>query len=158
MNRQQRRAAEREQRKAAARGSAPSAAGRSSGRTGTPTAGRQPPLDLGLLKVISDLQPLTANEVNKEVARRGRRSRGRSVSDEIAPFDSLHVVACAFAHFNITPEGAYSEATQEPGTTVEYLASIALERPDNEVSGEPADLQAFNDAVIGKAWPGERGR
>ncbi|MGH3426480.1 MAG: hypothetical protein ACRDQZ_02720 [Mycobacteriales bacterium] len=72
----------------------------------------------------------------------------QEMAGSFSAFDPLHVLAAAYMHFNISI-GPYVASRQEPNTTVEYIATILLEREDQTRATERRELGAFNEALMG---------
>jgi hypothetical protein len=69
----------------------------------------------------------------------------QEIADDLAPFDALHVLACLAVTQMFTRPETYSELDDDPGVTIEYVASVLLERssPDPvREAAEPAEMSA----------------
>jgi hypothetical protein len=97
-----------------------------------PTAARQNAMSSLPERLLrAELPPLTAGP--------GDLARiKQEITADLAPYEAMHVLAClALVGGMFTRPGIYSELDEDSGATMEYVASILLERPSPEPTVEP---------------------
>lgn len=71
----------------------------------------------------------------------------QEIAEDLAPFEAMHVLACLVAPQMFSRPEVYSELDDDSGATVEYVASILLERPSPGPIGEPEHPSTVSAAI-----------
>jgi hypothetical protein len=72
----------------------------------------------------------------------------QEIAADLAPYDAMHVLACiALVGGMFTRPEIYSELDDDSGATMEYVASILLERPSPEPTAEPGPAAGMSGAI-----------
>jgi hypothetical protein len=69
------------------------------------------------------------------------------IAADLAPYDALHVLACIVPLVSFTRPETYTELDEEPAATVEYIASVLLERPSPEPTAQPQAPETMSGAI-----------
>lgn len=71
----------------------------------------------------------------------------QEMAQDLAPFEAMHVLACLVATQAFSRPEVYSELDDDSGATIEYVASILLERPSPAPVGEPGHPSTMGAAI-----------
>ncbi|MTD43635.1 hypothetical protein GKE82_04775 [Conexibacter sp. W3-3-2] len=71
----------------------------------------------------------------------------RAITADLEPFDAMHVLACIAATEMFSRPDIYTELDADSAATIEYVASILLERGTPDPIGSPGDDVAMSRAI-----------